>query len=149
MRRLRKFWSLTRREKTSVCEAGFLRLLSSLCIRVLAFRHIERCLRARWSEAGLGEPDRGEAIGLVELSVSRAARLLPWDCRCLCRAIATYIMLRRRGVPAILLAGARMSEDAALDAHAWVQTGGAETSTGSEHAPFAELLRIGAGPVDR
>ena len=55
MRRLVKFWSLTRREKRFLFEAGILLLLSNACIKVVAFKHIDRFLRARWNDAFEGD----------------------------------------------------------------------------------------------
>lgn len=50
MGRQAKFWSLTRREKEFLCEAGILLLFSNACVKVIAFRHIDRFLRTRWND---------------------------------------------------------------------------------------------------
>ena len=123
MGRLLKFWSLTRREKQFFCEAGILLLLSNLCVKTIAFRHIDSFLRARWNDCTRGAFDRADDIKLVNLSLSRAANLLPWKSLCLSRSIAAFIMLRRRGIPAVMFAGVKFSEDSSLLAHAWVDTG--------------------------
>ena len=75
MGRFRKFWSLSGREKCCLCEAAILLPLADLCLRTVAFRHIDRFLRARWKDDASDPSDRTEDIRIVELSVSRAARL--------------------------------------------------------------------------
>ena len=123
MGRLRKFWSLTRREKKFLCEASILLLLSNACVKAIAFRHIDRFLRIRWNDDIQSGIDYKQEITLVQHSISRATNVLPWKSRCLSRSITQFIMLRRRGIRAILFAGVRFSGHSSLDAHAWVDTG--------------------------
>ena len=77
MHRLRKFWSLTRREKLVFFEACIFLLLSNLSVKAIAFRHIDRYLRAHWnhpSQPGIDCSGRVKSeIKLVNLSLSRAA----------------------------------------------------------------------------
>ena len=142
MNRLHKFWSLPRREKRAFCEAVILVVLSNFFMRAIAFRYIERFLRSRWAERV--PPDHGDVneIRIVEISVARAARLLPWESLCLSRSIAAFIMLRRRGIPAVLYAGVKILENSSLSAHAWVRTGRAVEGN-SEGSAFTVVMRIG------
>ena len=147
MGRLAKFWSLTRRERNFLCEAGILLLLSNMCIKAIAFRHVDRFLRTHWNDRQASHNDEQE-IRLVQRSISRAANVLPWRSLCLSRSIAEFIMLRRRGIQAILLAGAKFSDRSSLDAHAWVETGLANDKS-SENSGFATVIRIGTKGVDQ
>src|SRR5262245_24207298 len=110
MSRLARFWSLTRHEKILSCEASALLAVSSLLVKTVAYKHIDRFLRARWSDnvvfSGI---DREREIRLVQFSVLRAANALPWRNLCLSRSIAEFIMLRRRGIPAVMQAGVKFS----------------------------------------
>ena len=146
MRRLVKFWSLPKGERRLLREAGILLLLSNACIKVVAFRHIDRFLRERWNDRFESNLDHEEEIELVQRSVSRAANILPWRSLCLSRSIAEFIMLRRRGIPAVMVAGARFSGPSSLDAHAWVNAG---MNNSSEGSGFTTVIRIGAGAADR
>ena len=149
MRPLVKFWSLPRREKQFFCEAATLLLLTNLCVRMIAFRHIDGFLRSHWNDgAQVGGNNHACDIELVKLSLSRAANLLPWQSLCLSRSIAAYIMLRRRDIPAVMFAGVKSREDLSLLAHAWVQTAGGVID-GNPEAAFTPLLRIGQEPGDR
>jgi transglutaminase superfamily protein len=147
MERLRKLWSITPRERGLLCEASILLLLSNACVKAIAFRHIERFLRIRWNDdiqSGIGYE---KEITLVQRSISRATNVLPWKARCLSQSITQFIMLRRRGIRAILLAGVRFSGHSSLDAHAWVDTDLAtdNKSKSNENASFAPVIRIGGG----
>jgi hypothetical protein len=148
MNRLHSFWSLTRREKEFLCEAIILLLLSNVCLKAIAFRHIERFLRIRWNDDIQTGIDREQESRLVQHAISRAANILPWS-RCLSRSIAQFIMLRRRGIRGVLLAGVRFSGHSTLDAHAWVATGLAANDEGAENSGFTTVIRIGSGAADR
>ena len=147
MRRLVKFWSLPKGERRLLREAGILLLLSNACIKVVAFKHIDRFLRARWNDCLESDIAHDEEIKLVQRSVSRAANILPWRSLCLSRSIAEFIMLRRRGIPAVVLAGVRFSGASSLEAHAWVNTGLNDNS--SEGSGYTTVIRIGAEAADR
>jgi hypothetical protein len=147
---LLKFWSLTRREQHLFCEASVLLLLSTLCVKVLTFKRIYSFLCKRYGYLGAraGEASNcARNIELVNLSISRAARRLPWKGLCLSQSIAAFIMLRRRGIPATLLAGVRVLEDSSLSAHAWVKTGDEASETNLGNSDFTVVVRIGKEPV--
>ena len=144
MRPLAKFWSLTRREKRLLCEASILLLLSNISVKAVAFRHIERFMCTRWTTDGTQEAINCEHESrLLKRSVSRAANALPWKSLCLTRSITEFIMLRRRGIPAVMFAGVRFSGHSSLDAHAWVETGLEDTDKSPER--FTTVIRIGTG----
>ena len=149
MRRLAKFWSLTRCEKKFLCEASILLSLSHTCVKAIAFKHIDRFLRTRWNDGVQADIDREQEIRLVQRSISRAANVLPWKSLCLSWSIAEFIMLRRRGIPAVMFAGVRFSGQSSLDAHAWVDTGLAVNDKNSESSAFMIVMSIGTRAVDR
>jgi hypothetical protein len=144
MRSLRKFWALPRREKAIFFEAGALLLLSSLSVRTLPFRHVDYLLRSRWggnSSASHPDRSRGDIVRLINLSISRALKALPLKPLCLSQAIAAFVMLRRRQIPAIIYLGAKV-EDASLLAHAWVNAGDDAHTGGPDNAAYAPLTKI-------
>ena len=147
MRRLVKFWSLPKGERRLLREAGILLLLSNACIKVVAFKHIERFLRAGWNDHFESDVVYDEEIKLVRRSVSRAANILPWRSLCLSCSIVEFIMLRRRGIPAVMLAAVRFSGSSSLEAHAWVNTG--LNDNGSEGSGFTTVITIRAEVADR
>ena len=148
MDRLRKFWSLTRREKEFLWEAVILLLVSNVCLKAIAFRHMERFLRIRWNDDIQSGIDREHESRLIQRSISRASNILPGS-RCLSRSIAQFIMLRRRGIRGVLFAGVRFSSHSTLDAHAWVDTSPAANNESAEYSGFTTVIRIGSGAADR
>ena len=149
MRRLGKFWSLTGREKKFLCEAGILLVLSNACVKAIPFKHIDRFLRARWNNVFQDGIDREGEIKFVRRSISRAANVLPCRSLCLSRSIAEFIMLRRRGIPAVMFAGVRFSAPSSLHAHAWVDAGPGGNDKSSENSEFTPIIRIGREAPDR
>jgi hypothetical protein len=144
MRRLFRFWSLPRREKQFFCEAAILLSLSHLSVKTIPFRHIDSFLRARWNNTTREAIDAAEDIKLTNLSLSRVVDLLPWKSQCLSRSIAAFIMLRRCGIPAVMVAGVKLGKDSSLHAHAWVDTTSRlESSVNSEGSEFTAVVRIG------
>ena len=150
MGRFHKFWMLPRREKLFLCEACILLLLANLSVKIFAFRRIERHLRAHFNNDRIlgisASADDVKEIKLVDLSVARAAVVLPFKSLCLSRSIATFTMLRRRGFPAVLFAGVRVCADSSLIAHAWVEPGCGMMERNSEKSAFTTLVRIGLEP---
>jgi len=147
MDRFHKFWMLPRREKLFLCEACILLLLANLSVKIFAFGRIERHLRAHCNNDRImrisASADDVKEIKLVDLSVARAAVVLPFKSLCLSRSIATFTMLRRRGFPAVLFAGVSVCADSSLIAHAWVEPGCGMMERNSEKSSFTTLLRIG------
>jgi len=151
MGRFHKFWMLPRREKLFLCEACILLLLANLSVKIFAFGRIERHLRAHCNNdriLGISASayDVKDGIKLVDLSVARAAVVLPFKSLCLSRSIATFRMLRRRGFPAVLFAGVSVCADSSLIAHAWVEPGCGMMERNSEKSAFTTLVRIGLEP---
>jgi hypothetical protein len=146
MRRLGKFWSLTRWEKQVLCEAIILLSISTICVKAIAFRRIDRFMRTHWNE-GVQCIDREQETRVIQRSISRAVNVLPWKSLCLSRSVAEFIMLRRRGIPATINAGVRFSGHSSLDAHAWVDTS-LEVGESSKNSGFVTLIRIGTRAVD-
>jgi Transglutaminase-like superfamily len=146
MGQFRRFWYLTRREKLFFFEAGILLLASNVSVKTVAFRHINSYLHHWNDRSRIVCSDDMKNIELIDLSLSRAANVLPWNSLCLSRSIAKLIMLRRRGIPAILFAGVKSLEDSSLSAHAWVRSGDdVMDKDRAEDAEFTVLVRIGRG----
>jgi Transglutaminase-like superfamily len=144
----RRFWYLTRREKFFFLESCILLLVANATVKMIAFRHINRFLY-HWSDRlqkAVPSDDMRSDIELIDLSLSRAANVLPGRNLCLSRSITKLIMLHRRSIPAVLFAGVKCLEDSSLTAHAWVRAGDCVTSGNldpSENAEFTVLVRVG------
>lgn len=77
----------------------------------------------------------------VGWAVGTAAARVPWRSVCLPQAIAAQHMLRRRGIPARAVVGARRSvESKPIDLHVWVVVGERVVVGGGGHATFAPVV---------
>jgi hypothetical protein len=141
MGRLNKFVSMTRREKQVFLEALFVLLLSNLSIKAIPFRLIHGFLQTHWGGLGAGALVQAQDIRLVALSLSRAANQFPWKILCLSRSIAAYVMLRRRGIPAVIFTGVKV-DNTSLLAHAWVEAGPIVIDVNHQKSIFVRLMSI-------
>jgi hypothetical protein len=112
--------------------------LASLAVALLPFRRVA----ALASSTGRG-PARtdAEAVRRARSALIGWARRVPWRAVCFQKGLAVHWMLRRRGIPSVLLYGARRDGEG-LAAHVWVDVDG-ETVIGGDEAPnFACLARF-------
>ena len=125
-------------------------LLAWLLTRLLPVRWWLRLFRTGAEPFREAEPARCEATGpsvtrKVGRIVGKVVRYLPFRMRCLPQAMAAQWMLRRRGVPSVLVFGVRRSADAdrRLEYHAWLTAdegcvvGGDEAESYTAFPPFA------------
>lgn len=100
----------------------------------------------KWHKGlGLAAGRSGPEAHSLARHVERAATRLPFQTRCLCRAVALSLMLRRRGIAHSLIIasrplGRREGEEDAL--HAWVESGG-KIVLGELAGPWIEAARFG------
>jgi hypothetical protein len=153
MRVLRKWANLPRPERRLLVRA----LPLVACVRVGLWVlpwHVTRRLTQRLSvtarTAG-SSPQTDVDVDAVARAVSRAARRVP-RATCLTQAIATSVMLGRRGVPATVRFGAARNPQGRFIAHAWVECQGRIVIGGvtspQRYSAFPVAAAAGAaGPV--
>jgi hypothetical protein len=131
------------REKKCFVEALFLLATASVCVNFVAFKHIDSFLRSRIPKPAYSLP-REQEVKLVQSSVRQATKALPWSALCLSQSIAEYVMLRRRGVQAAIVAGVGFADDRSLNAHAWVESGLPDhPKNGDTSGSYTVVMRIG------
>ena len=101
----------------------------------------------RWrGSLGLAADADGRSAEARRLAadVEWGARRLPFDTKCLPRAMALSWLLRRRGIGHALVLAARPADlrDSADALHAWVEVDGA-VILGDLPGPWVETLRLG------
>jgi hypothetical protein len=123
MRVLRKWANLPRPERRLLVRA----LPLVACVRVGLWVlpwHVTRRLTQRLSVTARTTGSSPQVdVDAVARAVSRAARRVP-RATCLTQAIATSVMLGRRGVPATIRFGAARDPQGRFIAHAWVECQG-------------------------
>lgn len=126
LRPLRSFTRLAAAERQLAVRAFGMLALARLALAVAPFRWVRGLVDragARGARGARGaltdDPAFARAVGKA---VSRAARLMP-GARCLPRALAAEVMLRRAGHTARTSIGVAL-DGAPLAAHAWVESAG-------------------------
>jgi hypothetical protein len=133
-----------RRNRPSLADAPILAealaalALASLAIALLPFRRVA----AAASAPGRG-PERAdpETVRRARSAVTGWSRRVPWRAVCFQKGLAVHWMLRRRGIPSVLLYGVRNGGDG-LAAHVWVDVDDQTVIGGEEAANFTCLARF-------
>ena len=106
-------------------EAVFWLGISRLAILLIPFRRIAPHLGRHMLESTDSiTPDQQTHLRQLADTIRRAARNLPWECKCLAQAMAGKAMLSRQGIPSTLYLGLAKDPQNALQAHAWLRAGG-------------------------
>ncbi len=123
---------------------GMLRLtLAKLLVAAVPLRHWRRLLGpVRGPQAAAPQPDQAALV--LARAVVRGAARLPFETKCLPRAIALHTMLRRCDLPSLLVIGVLDPSQRGTieDLHAWVESGGIVV-IGALDQPFHPLVRFG------
>lgn len=112
--------------------------LASLAIALLPFRRVAAAASAPVRGPARTDP---EIVRRARSALIGWSRRVPWRTVCFQKGLALHWMLRRRGIPSVLVYGARRDGEG-LAAHVWIDVDG-ETVIGGEEAPdFACLARF-------
>jgi hypothetical protein len=136
----RSFWRLTGFERRIVLEAAVGLTVTWIGLRLAGFRRWKKLLERLAPMHGPG-PDASkfsleEVASITVRMEEAAARNLFFATNCLEQSLVLCWLLRRRGIPADLLMGARKDANR-FEAHAWVEFRGTVlNSNGQEHLHF-------------
>jgi hypothetical protein len=126
MPRLRRFWVLPPGEKWATLEASVLLALVQGALWVGPRRAwLSLVRRACTSPAGAPEVSarEQERLAVVRRALGRAAARVP-KTTCLGRALTGWLMLRERGLSAVVRLGVSRSPEQVFSAHAWLECHG-------------------------
>lgn len=133
----RRFYGLERGDRSLVVEAVVLVGLAQAGLRTVSFVSLRRVF-----DAVKNVRSRSTAsTSRITWAIDAAAQVLPRR-TCLKDALAADVMLCRRGHPSALRLGVRkgQAQDVPLEAHAWVESGGAivagQLATLNDYQPF-------------
>lgn len=129
------------RHRFRVVEAACALSMFGFLLRVLPFRVVMKLagdVRTGTPENVVKGRTRSPVAAGVGIAVVRAAAWLPWDARCLVQALAARLMLRRRGVPSVLVFGVAKETDQ-ITAHAWLVAAGGMVCGGREAPAFEPI----------
>jgi len=140
MKLLREFLLLSTADKWLLIKAALLLEVIKLSMRLLPFQTLRR-LSARTAGAPVRRarsPDHA-SVDKVVWAVEVATQHTLGVKTCLNQALATQILLARRGYPALLYIGATKGKGGQFQAHAWVESQGKVVIGGSGLERFVPL----------
>lgn len=133
---LKRFRQLAPHGKLLIVEATLGLAAAAAAIAFLPFRRAVKLGSVSGSSAG--RPTESEVDEII-WSVKAVACRVPWRAMCFERGLTVQWMLRRRGFDAKLVYGARLGEEAELDAHVWVTLDDRILIGGEQAAEFQKL----------
>ena len=125
---------LTGRERAEACNAFLWLVTVRILLAVLPYAHTRKLLSGIATGPARGRMDAPACLR----AVGRAAHLVPGS-RCLARSLATECLLRRHGHAAALRLGVRFGDDGELQAHVWIESGGAIAGAGNDAGRYTPL----------
>ena len=138
MRRVRKFLSLSLREKLLLMEAVILVLAIRVGLTLLPFSTLQKLLAKVTKKHIDLDRKRRFSIDQVAWSVAAASHCVP-KATCLVQALTIQVLLLHEGYPANLQIGVAKGNKRELQAHAWVESEGKMINTGSEMEGYTLL----------
>jgi hypothetical protein len=132
------------RSKARTAKAMLALSLARLLVEAVPFKHWRNMLGST-ADPATQLATASERAKLLAADVEWAAKKLPFATKCLPRAMALSLMLRRQRLPhAMVIAGRPADLRQTPDAlHAWVEMDG-EKIIGNLPGPWIEFLRVGA-----
>ena len=141
MKHLHKFLQLPSAERWLLIKAALLLGVVRLGLWLLPFRTLRRVLTQLGQESeGLYKSDQCSEDRLA-WGVTKASRYVP-KATCLTQALATQVLLARRGQQALLRIGVAKGEQGRLEAHAWLESRGQVVIGGSELERYTRLASL-------
>ncbi len=124
MKRLRKFLSLSSSDRKLLIQTAVLLSGIRLGLRFLSFPALRRILD-KISKTALNSTQAYEStLNRVVWAVDIVSKYMPGGIKCLARALATQVLLARRGYLVELQIGVAKNEAGQLEAHAWIESQG-------------------------
>jgi Transglutaminase-like superfamily len=142
MKRLLRLLRLPAAERWLLAKAALLLVAIRVGLWALPFQTLRRFLAtvAR-IPVGLREADRS-SVEWVVWAVEVTGRHLPVANTCLTQALATQVLLARRGQSPLVRIGVAKGEGGKFEAHAWVECGGEVIIGGHELERYTSLVAL-------
>ncbi len=145
-RALKSFLGISWADRLLLAEAALCLAVARLAILLLPFRWLAPRFGATMSESPPEEPGIGGGLAWrLSWAVRIASRYAPWQTRCLVRAMAAKMMLRRRGLASTLYLGLAKDGDGQLVAHAWLRCGGRTLTGGRVGRRYQVIAKFAEG----
>jgi hypothetical protein len=130
---------LSWQDRLLLLEAILWLAISGLAIALLPFRYVGFLAARPLRGTELAPEARLDTVKRVRWVIVSTAAWAPWRARCFQQGLAAQLMLRRRGIPAILYYGAVQDDKNGLHAHVWVRDGDVDIIGGEIADRFTTL----------
>jgi hypothetical protein len=121
MRRVRKFLGLEASEQLLYLKSLLLVSAIRLGLWLLPFKVLQRLSAKMLPTSVKSSQIQANDWGRIATSVQVASRFVP-QATCLTQALATQLLLGRKGYPARLQIGVTKNDEGRLQAHAWLES---------------------------
>lgn len=138
MKQLRSFFHLPGSDQRLLITSAGLLAAIRLGLWLIPFHLLRRLLRRFNRETRTANAADDAMLSKIVWAVSVLGNRLPGSC--LTQALATQLMLGRRGRPTTLRIGVALTEEGSFMAHAWLETEGKIIIGGSESRSRFSLL---------
>jgi hypothetical protein len=147
---LRRFWRLSWQDRLLLLEAIVLLAIAGVSIALLPFRHVGLLAACPigLARSELPRQERLNKVRRIRWAIIAAAAQVPWRALCFQQGLAAQLMLRRRGIPAVLYYGAAQNDRSGLYTHVWVRDGEIDVIGGEISYRFAVLAAFPAADAD-
>ena len=141
-----RFWRMSTPDRRLVVEATLGLALARIAVLVLPLHRLG-WLASRPVRRPEPPPQaRGEVIRRIRWAITACASRVPWRALCFEQGLAAQLLLRRRGIPAVLYVGAALDDQNGFAAHVWVRDGEVDVVGGETSARFGLLTSFPARP---
>jgi|SRR5215213_7343570 len=141
MQHLSRFYRLPTVERWLLTKAALLLGAIRIGLWLLPFRTLRGLLDRTAAFYRVRDADH-QPTDVVVWAVEVAARYMPGFNTCLTKALATQVLLSRRGCQALLRIGVVRSAEGKFEAHAWVESDGRVVIGGYELERYTLLASL-------
>jgi hypothetical protein len=137
--KLRQFALLSPRRRSLLLQTLGLLSLVRASLSLLPFRVVRAAVTRAGQSSSPQVPGPPEFVDDVVWAIDTASRRVP-GASCLTQALATELLLRRRGFPAVLRIGVAEKQGGKVAAHAWIESDGRVLVGGNESPAHFTIL---------
>src|SRR3989442_6685014 len=134
-----KLFGLPRHDRLLLLEATLCLAIAGFAIAIVPFRHLGFLATRPTRGPKPPQQDRLIKVRRIRWAILTTAARVPWRAKCFQQGLAAQLMLRRRGIPAVLYYGAAQDDRSGLYAHVWVRDGDVDVIGGEIAYRFAIL----------
>jgi hypothetical protein len=137
--KVRRFLSLSPKRRSLLLKTLGLLSLVRASLSLLPFRMVRAAVTRAGQPSSRHAQQPPEFVEDVVWAIDTASRRVP-GASCLTQALATELLLRRHGFPAVLRIGVAEKQDGKVAAHAWIESDGRVLVGGNESPAHFTIL---------